>query len=274
MPTIQAVQNMAGTYIFSMRIMGEEVPEDDPLILNLQSSSGTQEAAGADVAATLLRSGISWLRPLSNAGGPWVVDCTALRLHLGLAAHGWLEGEHVVRPIFDLGEFLKRQVGLLKFVLAPDGPLAWGYSSLSERTGWARVDRLVAKMRATLESAVASEDFQVVGLLSRDALILLAQEVHNPTLHASPGHAELARDDARGLLDAYLGHMLGGQSAERLRHHARSAFKLALHLHHKRTAAFRDAALCAEATVSLINVVAILEGRRGGPVSNGSPREE
>jgi hypothetical protein len=35
-----------------------------------------------------------------------------------------------------------------------------------------------------------------------------------------------------------------------------------LHLQHKRTASFRDAALCSEATTSVVNLIAIIAGRR------------
>jgi hypothetical protein len=37
---------------------------------------------------------------------------------------------------------------------------------------------------------------------------------------------------------------------------------LAVNLQHRRTATFRDAALCAEATRSVINVIALISGQR------------
>lgn len=50
---------------------------------------------------------------------------------------------------------------------------------------------------------------------------------------------------------------------EEARAHARAALRLALALQHKRTADFRIAALCAEATASVVNILAVLAGRRG-----------
>lgn len=64
------------------------------------------------------------------------------------------------------------------------------------------------------------------------------------------------------MLDAFLAAELGGQSNEYARRHAKAAIDLALSLQHSRTADFRTAALCAEATASVINQVGILSGAR------------
>jgi hypothetical protein len=61
------------------------------------------------------------------------------------------------------------------------------------------------------------------------------------------------------------GFGFAGQSKEDLRKYARSAFDLANNLQHRRTATFRDAAICAEATVSLANLLSIVAGRRDPP---------
>lgn len=44
--------------------------------------------------------------------------------------------------------------------------------------------------------------------------------------------------------------------------HARAAVDRAVELQHHRTASFRPAALCVEATSSVVNVIAILAGKR------------
>ncbi len=46
------------------------------------------------------------------------------------------------------------------------------------------------------------------------------------------------------------------------RRHATAAFDLANEVQHKRTATFRDAALCAEVALSVVRIFAILAGRR------------
>jgi hypothetical protein len=55
---------------------------------------------------------------------------------------------------------------------------------------------------------------------------------------------------------------LAGGADEEARRHARSALDFANALQHRRTATFRDAALCAEATTTAVNVIAIVAGRR------------
>lgn len=44
--------------------------------------------------------------------------------------------------------------------------------------------------------------------------------------------------------------------------HAKATLDLAVHLQHRRTATYRDAALCVEATISVVNLIAIIAGLR------------
>lgn len=65
------------------------------------------------------------------------------------------------------------------------------------------------------------------------------------------------------MLEAIFSHELAGSANEEARGHAKAAVRLALALQHKRTADFRMAALCAEGTLSVVNLLAIVAGRRG-----------
>ncbi len=60
----------------------------------------------------------------------------------------------------------------------------------------------------------------------------------------------------------YLANELAGEPNKVARQHAKAALDLANELQHKRTAIFRHAALCAEATASVVNLIAILSGQR------------
>ncbi len=131
-----------------------------------------------------------------------------------------------------------------------------------EPTGWQKVDRQVQEVRLRLDTAEAEEQFQAVGLLCREALISVAQEVFNPSRHKSTDGVVPSETDAKRMLETFLETELAGTSNEEARAHARAALRLALALQHKRTADFRTAALCAEASFSVINIVAILGGRR------------
>jgi hypothetical protein len=131
-----------------------------------------------------------------------------------------------------------------------------------EPTGWEKVDRQVQEARHRLEGATNEEQFQTVGLLCREILISVAQMVfdaeHHPTLDGVPA----SKTDAKRMLEAYISATLSDNSNEKSRKHARAAVDLAIELQHKRTADFRAAALCAEATTSVVNIVAIISGRR------------
>jgi hypothetical protein len=131
-----------------------------------------------------------------------------------------------------------------------------------EPTGWQKVDRQIQEVRLRLDTAEAEEQFQAVGLLCRESLISVAQEVFNPGRHKSTDGVVPSETDAKRMLESFLETELTGTSNEEARAHARAALRLALALQHKRAADFRTAALCAEATFSVINIVAILGGRR------------
>ena len=64
------------------------------------------------------------------------------------------------------------------------------------------------------------------------------------------------------MLDAYIETELGGSESDEARKYAKASLSLANELQHKRTADFRSAAMCAEATTSVVNLIAIVSGRR------------
>lgn len=131
-----------------------------------------------------------------------------------------------------------------------------------EPTGWARVDRNVEKITKSLESAKNEEDFQAVALICREVIISLAQAVYDPEKHESLDGIKPSSTDAKRMLENFIAETLRGESHEYQRKFTKTAFDLAVNLQHRRTAIFRDAALCAEAARSVINVIAILSGQR------------
>ncbi len=131
-----------------------------------------------------------------------------------------------------------------------------------EPTGWTKVDRQIAEVRLRLREATNEEQFQAVGLLCRETLISLAQAVYSPGRHPTLDGVAPSSTDAKRMLEAYIAVELGGQANDEARNHAKASLKLALALQHNRTANFRTAALCAEATVSVVNIIGILSGTR------------
>jgi hypothetical protein len=149
------------------------------------------------------------------------------------------------------------------------GGLEVGSQLFAEPTGWARVDRGLDKIRERLESAETEEEFQTVGLLCRETLISLAQAVYVPERHPSADGVRPSETDANRMLEGYIATELLGGPNEEARRHARAALALAIALQHRRTASFRDAALCAEATASVVNSIAIVSGRRDPRMPDG-----
>jgi hypothetical protein len=131
-----------------------------------------------------------------------------------------------------------------------------------EPTGWLKVDRQIAEMRNRLSSAATEEQSQAVGLICREALISAAQVVYKAESHPTLDGVTPSKTDAKRMLEAYIAVEIGGGSNDEIRKHARSALDLSLNLQHKRTATFRDASICAVATVSVIHILAIVAGRR------------
>lgn len=144
------------------------------------------------------------------------------------------------------------------------GPQKVGRTAVFEEpTGWQKVDRQLQELRLRLDTAATEEQYQAVGLLSREVFISVAQEVFDPSKHRPPDDVEPSDTDAKRMLEAIFAFELSGGANEEARAHAKAALRLALALQHKRTADFRMAALCAEATSSVVNMLAVLAGRRG-----------
>jgi len=132
-----------------------------------------------------------------------------------------------------------------------------------EPTGWEKVDRTVDKMIVSLDQAKHEEEFQTVGLLCRECLISLAQAVFDPTKHIPDKGTQPSETDAYGMLELYFSCEFSGSENEALRRHAKAALVLANSLQHKRKARHIDAALCSEATRTVVNIVAITSERIG-----------
>ncbi len=130
-------------------------------------------------------------------------------------------------------------------------------------TGWQKVDRQLQEVRLRLNEGQSEEQYQVVGLLCREVLISVSHKVYDAGRHPSKDGVVPSATDAEGMLGLFFSAELTGSGNEEARAHAKGALRLALALQHKRTADFRMAALCAEATSSVVNILAVLCGRRG-----------
>ena len=80
--------------------------------------------------------------------------------------------------------------------------------------------------------------------------------------HFTEDGTQPSETDAKRMLNAYIWTELAGGPNEGVRRHAKAALTLANDLQHHRTATRRQAALCAEASTSVVNLLAIISGRR------------
>lgn len=128
-------------------------------------------------------------------------------------------------------------------------------------TGWERIDRTTKEIKMRLKQASNEEQFQTVGLLCRETIISIAQAIFNEDKHPTLDGVKASKTDAKRMLDAYVAVELTGGANENLRKYARASNDLANELTHKRTANAKDASLCASATISLVNLIGILEDR-------------
>ena len=126
---------------------------------------------------------------------------------------------------------------------------------------WERIERSINEIRLRQNEAKTEEQFQVVGLLSRETIITLAQSVFHQEKHPILDGKEVSKTDAKRMLEAYVAVELSGSSNETVRRYAKATLDLANELTHKRTASKKEASLCATATISLINLIGTIEGR-------------
>lgn len=130
-----------------------------------------------------------------------------------------------------------------------------------ELTGWERVDRGVSEIRKRMSEAKTEEQFQAVGLLSREMIISLAQEVYDSDIHVSADGVIPSKTDAKRMLDAFLSYELGGSSNEAYRKYAKVALILANDLTHRRSASIHEASMCVVAVISLVNIVKVITNK-------------
>jgi len=129
-------------------------------------------------------------------------------------------------------------------------------------TGWNRVDRSMGEIKLRLAQASTEEQYQGIGLLARETLISAAQAVFVSDFHPTIDGVAPSKTDAKRMIEAYIAKELPGNPNENLRRHAKASLDLANDLTHRRTADFRHAALCAEATNAVVNILSIISGRR------------
>ena len=130
--------------------------------------------------------------------------------------------------------------------------------------GWSRVDRTMDRIRGLLTTAATEEQFNEVGLLCREGLISLAEAVFEPSKHPPlpNDNTDVSRTDVKRMVGRYVASEYPGSSNREFRKCVDSTVDLANKVTHRRTSTHRDAVLCAQATINLIGLIAVISGKR------------
>ena len=130
--------------------------------------------------------------------------------------------------------------------------------------GWHRVDRTTDRIRELLATASTVEHFQEVGVLCREALISMAQAVFDPKQHPtlSNDNTDVSQTDVKRMIARYVSSEYPGARGQEIRKCVHSTVDLANQATHRRNSDFRDAALCAQATMNAIGLIAVISGKR------------
>jgi hypothetical protein len=268
---VNAVARLIATFLSFLSLLCREQKR--------QNSS--QEVLGIAVLMTddELVSGLENIRDRMMAvatGGPRINDVNDSYQRIFATVSGELARRHLDNPLTygslwdwygrwssgDLPSYQSRRTFVGELINPLINRIRTGRVEEMQSTGWQRVDRAVGEARDRLASARNEEQFQAVGLLCREILISLAQAVYMPARHPPLDGTEPSSTDAKRMLEAYIAVELAGSANQEARRHTRSALDLANALQHRRAATFREAAMCVEATTTIINVIAIVAGRR------------
>ena len=110
-------------------------------------------------------------------------------------------------------------------------------------------------MKKILSSASNEEQYQTIGVIGREAIITVAQQVYNPGLHPTLDGTTPSKTDAKRMLDAYIIYRLPGKTNDELRKFARSSLDLANKITHDRTANYEKAEMCITAVSATVSII-------------------
>jgi hypothetical protein len=122
-------------------------------------------------------------------------------------------------------------------------------------TGWERVDRSIDEMKSRLEVAETEEQFQAIGMIGRETLITIAQQVFNADKHPTLDNVDASKTDAKRMLEAFLKYELKDTS-EKARKFAKASVDFGNQLTHDRGATKREATMC---LISINSVAALIK---------------
>lgn len=129
------------------------------------------------------------------------------------------------------------------------------YLEEHQPTGWKRVDRAIDEMKNRLEVAQTEEQFQAVGMIGRETLITISQQVYDADKHPTLDGVIASKSDTKRMLEAFLKQELKDTS-EKARKFTRAAVDLGNQLTHDRGATKTEATMC---LISIQSIAALIK---------------
>ena len=123
-----------------------------------------------------------------------------------------------------------------------------------EPTGWERVDRSIEEMKSRLKVADTEEKYQAIGMLGRETLISVAQQVFIKERHPSVDGTDISPTDTKRMFEAFISFELTDES-EKVVKYVKSAVDMTNQLTHDRNATKRAAGICFLAVSSIANLM-------------------
>ena len=128
------------------------------------------------------------------------------------------------------------------------------FDQTTDPTGWVRVDRSIEEMKSRLKVADTEEKYQAIGMLGRETLISIAQQVFIKEKHPSCDGTDISHTDAKRMFEAYISFEFPDKS-EKVVKYLKSAVDMTNQLTHDRNATKRVAGICVIAVSSIANVM-------------------
>lgn len=128
-----------------------------------------------------------------------------------------------------------------------------------EPTGWKKIDISVQLLTKELNEITDRINLNQIGVRCRETIILLAREVYDDAIHhPSSFTGTISLTDSSRMLEGYIEYNFIGSANDEKRRYAKITNNLANNLSHKQTATLVDTKLCLSATLSLINIIKIV----------------
>ena len=165
-----------------------------------------------------------------------------------------------VRTVWPFNETEREHIHYLSFQLdtqsLDDDPL----TIFRDPIGWTHIGDAINDIRAKLDVASDANAYAEVGLLCRRVLVQMGQTIFDAEKHPPWGadDADVSLDDVKRIVARYLEVEMSGPSRQTARQCVRSAVDLASQLVHGNNSTYRDASLCAQATVNAVGLFHIL----------------